>query len=91
MHNTEQDEDMAEIFADMRRHRQEVRRERRDTWEILHAENRLPREWKKHSDTHYSCTVKGKRLDYWPGPKKWQYEGKIHRGEVMKFIARREK
>lgn len=36
--------------------------------------------WTKHTDYHWSRTVRGKRLDYWPSRKKWQYDGKVLRG-----------
>ena len=46
--------------------------------------------WVKHTEFHWSRTVAGKRLDYWPSRKKWQYKGKISRGDVAKFIAQEE-
>lgn len=42
--------------------------------------------WTVHTDYHWSRTVNGKRLDYWPSRKKWQYEGRVMRGDVYKFI-----
>lgn len=36
--------------------------------------------WAKHTEYHWSRTVNGKRLDYWPSRKKWQYEGRVTRG-----------
>lgn len=42
--------------------------------------------WTIHTDYHWSRTVNGKRLDYWPSRKKWQYEGRVTRGDVYKFI-----
>jgi hypothetical protein len=36
--------------------------------------------WTKHDTYHWSRTVNGKRLDYWPSRKKWQYDGKVKRG-----------
>lgn len=42
--------------------------------------------WTKHTQYHWSRTVGGKRLDYWPSRKKWQYEGKVQRGAVQAFI-----
>lgn len=44
--------------------------------------------WQKHTDYHYSRTIKGKRLDYWPSKKKFQYEGKIMTGDVFSFIKK---
>ena len=46
--------------------------------------------WTKHTDFHWSRTVAGKRLDYWPSRKKFQYNGKVMRGDVYKFIAAKE-
>lgn len=45
--------------------------------------------WTKHTEDHWSRTVGGKRLDYWPSRKKWQYEGNIRRGDVWAFIRRK--
>jgi hypothetical protein len=36
--------------------------------------------WTKHTQWHWSRTVDGQRLDYWPSRKKFQYKGTIHRG-----------
>lgn len=46
--------------------------------------------WLKHTEYHWSRDVAGKRLDYWPSRKKYQYNGHIRRGDVMKFISRAE-
>ena len=46
--------------------------------------------WVKHTEFHWSRTVDGSRLDYWPSRKKYQYKNKIMRGDVMKFIAKTE-
>lgn len=42
--------------------------------------------WKKHTEFHWSRMVNGERLDYWPGRKKFQYQGKVRRGDVEGFI-----
>lgn len=42
--------------------------------------------WVKHTEHHWSRTLKGRRLDYWPTRKKYQYKGKVCRGDVFKFI-----
>ena len=47
--------------------------------------------WTKHTDYHWSRNLAGKRLDYWPSRKKFQYAGKVMRGNVSKFIAARTK
>ncbi len=36
--------------------------------------------WTEHTKYHWSRTVDGHRLDYWPSRKKWQYKGKVKRG-----------
>jgi hypothetical protein len=49
-----------------------------------------PKGWTKHTDYHYSCTVAGKRLDYWPSRNKFQYDGRVMVGDVIGFIKNRE-
>lgn len=46
--------------------------------------------WTKHTEFHWSRMVGGHKLDFWPSRKKWQYRGKIHRGDVYQFISRKE-
>ena len=46
--------------------------------------------WTMHTEFHWSRLVDGKRLDYWPSRKKYQYEGRVRRGDVNKFIAEKE-
>lgn len=41
--------------------------------------------WKKHTPYHWSRMVDGERLDYWPSRKKWQFQGKVWRGDITKF------
>lgn len=38
--------------------------------------------WTKHSDHHFSATVKEKRLDYWPSRNKFMYDGKVMTGGI---------
>lgn len=47
-------------------------------------------EWTRYSDTHYMRMLNGDRLDYWPGPMKWQYRGRYYTGDVFGFIRNRE-
>lgn len=42
--------------------------------------------WTKHTEFHWSRTVAGHRLDYWPSRRKYQYLGKVRRGDVLKVI-----
>ena len=46
--------------------------------------------WNKHTEYHWSRTVAGRRLDYWPSRKKWQYQGRVMRGNVLAFIKKQE-
>jgi hypothetical protein len=48
----------------------------------------------KHTTYHYSCTLLGDRLDYWPSRKKFRWRNKIYarwqyKGTVQDFIADR--
>lgn len=36
--------------------------------------------WTKHTQWHWSRTVNGERLDYWPSRKKFQWRGQVNRG-----------
>ena len=42
--------------------------------------------WTKHTDFHWSRTINGERLDYWPSRKKFQWRGVVRRGDVMKIV-----
>lgn len=44
--------------------------------------------WKVHTKWHWSRYVNGKKLDYWPSRMKFQYDGKVRRGDVYRFIAK---
>lgn len=46
--------------------------------------------WTIHTDYHWSRMVAGSRLDYWPSRNKFQYKGKVQRGNVISFIKRQE-
>ena len=45
--------------------------------------------WTKHTEFHWSRIVAGKRLDYWPSRKKFQFDGRVMRGDVGKFIRQK--
>lgn len=47
--------------------------------------------WTKHTEYHWSRMVAGSKLDYWPSRKKWQWRGKVQRGDVASFIKRKER
>lgn len=42
--------------------------------------------WIKRTPYHWQRLVAGKLLDYWPSRSKFQYDGKVQRGDVAKFI-----
>ena len=46
--------------------------------------------WNLHTEWHWSRTLNGKRLDYWPSKNKFQYNGKIMCGDVDGFIRKRQ-
>lgn len=46
--------------------------------------------WVKHTEHHWSRNVGGKRLDYWPSRKKYQFDGRVMRGDVMAFIRKQQ-
>lgn len=43
--------------------------------------------WTKHTEFHWSRLVNGLKLDFWPSRNKFQYRGKVKRGDVHKFIV----
>ncbi len=43
--------------------------------------------WTKHTEFHWSRMVAGHKLDYWPSRKKFQYRGKVRRGDIYRFMA----
>lgn len=46
--------------------------------------------WTHHTPYHWSRKVAGHLLNYWPSRKKFQYRGKVRRGDVNAFIAKLE-
>ena len=72
----------------MRKDAQENRSQLRTEWEQKFKDGQLEG-WTRFSETHYRFDLKGHPLDYWPGKKKWQYRGKIKRGDVLSFIKSR--
>lgn len=48
-----------------------------------------PTGWTIHTEHHWSRTLNGKRLDYWPSRNKFQYEGRVMTGDVLGFIRKR--
>jgi len=74
--------DVGEAF----RARREYDRERKER--NLKAAD--PTGWNQHTEYHWSRTLNGKRLDYWPSRNKFQYEGRVMTGNVLGFIRKRE-
>lgn len=72
---------MGEIFNAMR----EDNKRRRE--ENLAKAN--PEGWTQHTEYHWSRTLNGKRLDYYPSKNKFVYEGKTMVGNVENFIKKR--
>ena len=74
----------AEMWRAIKQERQERRQRRR-------AEFNGGEGWTKHHDTHWSYSLLGDRLDYWPGPKRWRWKNKTMTGNVHAFITARNK
>lgn len=53
---------------------------------IAEAEKQDDGGWVKHTPYHWSREHNGKRLDFWPSRKKYQYEGVVRRGNVHKDL-----
>ncbi len=51
-------------------------------------ENASREGWNLHTEYHWSRTINGKRLDYWPSKNKWQFNGKVMCGDVLAFIKK---
>lgn len=54
------------------------------------SEENQTSDWKVHSQYHWSMTVNGKRLDYWPTKNKFQYDNVVQTGDVNEFIRNME-
>lgn len=78
--------DMREIFDAMKEHN--VQRKARNLKQHSEAETIA---WVKHTEFHWSITVAGKRLDFWPSRNKFQWNGKVMVGDVYGFIRNRNK
>ena len=75
-----------EPFEQLRKERKIKKASRRDDWEMMMRDDP---DWTKHHDTHWSTTLLGDRLDYWPGPKRWRWRGVTMTGDVFAFIKAR--
>lgn len=79
-------------------------REDWEVFDLIKAERKAKREksrgtfgqtaiqlgWTRHVETHYSRDLDGSRVDYWPGPKKWRYKGKMMFGDVNGWLRKRD-
>lgn len=46
-----------------------------------------------HTEYHWSTTLQGYRLDYWPSGRRWRWRNKTYYGkpkDLMNFIAKRQ-
>lgn len=73
-----------EVFEELRAERKRKRAARRAAFNPGEG-------WKRCNDSHWQYNLLGDLLNYWPGPMKWQWRGKMMTGEVEKFIQNREK
>ena len=75
--------DMGDIFRAMK----DTDKERKKR----NLENANPKGWTEHTEYHWSRTLQGKRLDYWPSRNKFQHNNKIMVGDVEGYIRKRTK
>ena len=40
----------------------------------------------RHTPYHYSTTLRGDRLDWWPTKSKWRWRDETYTGDVHQFI-----
>lgn len=79
--------DMREVFDAVKEHHKE--RKARNLKAALEKVYSLGG-WEIHTEWHWSRSLNGKRLDFWPSRNKFQYEGKVMCGDVVGFIRNRE-
>ena len=72
-----------EIFDKIKKDRKAKRADRRAQFLGGHG-------WTQHHETHWSYCLLGERLDYWPGPKRFRWNGRTMTGDVLGFIKKRE-
>lgn len=66
---------------------EERQRKRRN---LKKAEALLDDSWTKHGPHHWSRTLLGNKLQYWPSVRKWYWRKKTYTGDVYEFIKNRE-
>lgn len=77
----------AEDFEDIKQHAKEKFASDRKRF-MSDATSKDDGCWTKHTEYHWSRYVNDFRLDYWPSRKKYQFRGKVQRGDVYKFIKK---
>lgn len=77
------------VWDAMKEHSKAKFKADRDTF-LSKAQERDDGQWVKHTEFHWSRIVAGERLDYWPSRSKFQFKGKVHRGDVHAFIRKQE-
>lgn len=50
-----------------------------------------PDGWTQHNEYHWSQSLNGSRLDYWPSRNKFMFCGKVMTGDVQQFISKHRK
>ena len=80
--------DMGDIFREHHKH-DKARKKRNLTANT--AAMLSDGRWEQHTDVHWSTTLLGDRLDFWPSRNKFQWRGKVRVGDVFGFIKNREK
>lgn len=56
------------------------------SWESILQKSMRPPQWFRHTPYHWSMMIGGKKLDYWPTKKKWQWQGEVRKGDIDSFI-----
>lgn len=46
--------------------------------------------WTKHTRYHWSRSVAGDRIDYWPTKRKWRWRGQTRHSDPMVFVRAQE-
>ena len=47
----------------------------------------LAKHFTKHTEYHYSTTLNGQRLDWWPSTSRWQYKNEVIYGGVKELLG----
>jgi hypothetical protein len=77
--------DMGEVFNAHKK-----RDKRRRSRNLAHAEQVDDGRWAKHTEHHWTTTLNGERLHYWPSRNKFMHRGKVMCGDVHGYIRNRE-